>query len=275
MAKMRSPNYPSVGLRDALLRVRGLWGKEKRTPVDYAVAAEAIGYGGLNGPSRSMLSSMKKYGLIESDDRTVRVSDLALRILHPANDQEALEAVREAALKPELFGDLYHTHRDASDAALRSHLITKLGFSEVGARQVIKAFRDTLSISSLDEPSVCPPEMKKVASDAQQWTPDSVDYKLGTSEVQARPSASPLEPRRITSSDTPQTFSWPLAPGVRGEVKIVGDEPKPQYLKAIKNYLELAMELLAAGVGNDARSKQLKDKEPVESGIEGGTGNPG
>src|ERR1700676_1385609 len=107
MSIQRSPNYPALGLRDAIQRVRALWNKEKRTAVPADVAAKAIGYNGLSGPSRTAIAAMKKYGLVDSDDNTVKVSELAVRILVPANMDQELEALREAALKPELFRQLH------------------------------------------------------------------------------------------------------------------------------------------------------------------------
>jgi hypothetical protein len=245
MAKMRSPNYPAIGLGEAVNRVRALWSKEKRTPVDAAVAAEAIGYSGLSGPSRTVLSSMKKYGLVDSDDRTVRVSDVALQIIHPANEDEELTALQGAALSPELFRQLFESHRDASDVALRSYLINKLGFSEVGARQLVKAFRDTLAFAKLDKPNSYPSQAM-LAEDHTQATDYDDDDPTTPRYFQPQPAPSRIDTRNKQQPNTQQTYSWPLSPGVRGEVRIIGDEPKPQHLRAIRSYLELAEKLMVA-----------------------------
>jgi hypothetical protein len=243
MAKMRSPNYPAVGLGECLQRVRSLWAKEKKTAVDAAVAAAAIGYSGLSGPSRTALSSMKKYGLVDSDDRTVRVSDLALKIIHPASEQEELTALQEAALSPELFRQLFETHRDASDAALWSYLINKLGFSVVGAKQLVKAFRDTMIVSKLD---MSERFLSQAMLGEDQYEASDNEQFVLTSKTRT-----PREIRsiRVGQEDKRQqiphqTFSWPLSPGVTGEVRIIGDEPKAQHLRAICRYLQLAEQLM-------------------------------
>jgi len=245
MAKMRSPNYPAIGLSEAVNRVRALWSKEKRTPVDAAVAAEAIGYSGLSGPSRTALASMKKYGLVDSDDRTVRVSDRALQILHPANEELELTALQEAALGPELFRQLFESQRDASDIALKSYLINKLGFSEVGSRQLIKAFRDTIAFSKLDKPDSYPSAAMLAEDHTQAPVYDDDDGRL-VKDLQRHPSSGRPESRNNERFTTHQTYSWPLSPGVTGEVRIIGDEPKPQHLRAIRSYLELAERLMKA-----------------------------
>jgi hypothetical protein len=244
MAKMRSPNYPAVGLGESLERVRRLWAKEKRTPVDYAVASEAIGYSGLSGPSRTMLASMKKYGLVESDDKAVRVSDLALRILHPANDYEELSALQEAALNPDLFRQLFETLKDASDGALKSHLITRLGFSEVGAKQLIKSYRDTITVSKLDKP-LDSPSVGGVEPDPSESFSGAGYFQPVTETSQQADDRMAKIKAKFQSANS-QAFVWPLAPGITGEVKIMGSQATPQLLRAISRYIEVAAELLQA-----------------------------
>jgi hypothetical protein len=257
MAKMRSPNYPAISLGVAVQRVRALWSKEKKTSVGAAVAAEAIGYSGLSGPSRTVLSSMKKYGLVDSDERNVCVSNVALRIIHPASEEEHLAALQEAALSPELFRQLFESHRDASDLALKSYLINKLEFSEVGAVQLVKAFRDTLTFAKLDKPNSYPSAAMEADDDEQS---SAIERVNNITPVEFRRHTAPDggEQRYISFKNTQQTFSWPLAPGVTGEVRILGDAPKPQYLEAIRGYLELAKQL-------------LKQDDSFGPGIEGGT----
>jgi hypothetical protein len=236
MAIMRSPNYPAISLRDSYQRTKLLWIKEKRTAVPAEVAAKAIGYSGLSGPSRTVLASMKKYGLVDSDDKTVRVSDLALRIIHPANDLEEVKALQEAALKPELFSQLYSTHQDASDDALRSYLITKLNFSEAGARQVIKAFRDTLGLAQLDQPGVKPPIEVRAADGIQIEDNTHVDVRYAADSLRID---SPT--LRSASTGQPlQTLTVPVGPDVFAEVRIRGGELRAEHLEALREYLSLA-----------------------------------
>jgi hypothetical protein len=211
MGKMRSPNYPAVGLSEAIQRVRSLWAKEKRTAVPMEVAATAIGYGGVSGPSRTAVAALKKYGLVDTDARNVSVSALALRILHPSGPEDALTATREAALKPELFGQLYESHRNASDDALRSFLINRLGFSEVGAKQLIKAFRDTISLAKLDQT-----DYSTVAGFSAEATVERAhqDTTVSGWSDGVNVKVSPV-----------QSWSWPLSipRNVKAELKITGE----------------------------------------------------
>jgi hypothetical protein len=239
MAKMRSPNYPALSLGDSIQRVKLLWSKEKKTAVPADVAAKAIGYGGLNGPSRTALGALKKYGLVDSDDSAIRVSDLALSILHPGSEEERLTSTRIAAVMPELFSSLFTTHAHASDDAIKSYLITKLGFSESGARQVIKTFRDTIELAKLNETDHIP----HTVSSQEACIQDTKNTALATrmpfnSERQTVPT-------EVFFGNSPEpipykTFSWHLAPGVEAQVIITGDEPKKEYWDAICKYAELS-----------------------------------
>lgn len=243
---MRSPNYPAIGLRESYQRTKQLWVKEKRTAVPADVAAKAIGYSGLSGPSRTVLAAMKKYGLVESDDKSVRVSELALRMIHPANEQEEVKAFQEAALKPELFAQLFSTHQDASDDALRSYLITKLEFSETGARQLIKAYRDTIEVARFDNPSAEPLTQK--SEDAMQMT-DKMD-------ISVRPAPGRVSATNLASTMQPsQTLSVPVGPDVFAEVRITGGELRVEYLEALREYLELAKKWCKP-IGGEKASEQ-------------------
>jgi len=243
MAKMRSPNYPSLSLRESYQRVKLLWQKERKTAVPADVAAKAIGYSGISGPSRTALSAMKKFGLVDSDDKTVRVSELALRIIHPANDTEETKAMQQAALKPELFQQMYLTMQDASDDAMRSFLITKLDFSEAGANQFIKAYRDTMEVAKLGEPD-SKPLIEIIPSDAMQLS-DSVTLDLHpAAPTPTYASRMPAPAYQIAPS---QTLTVPVGPDVTAEVRLTGGtgELKQEHLIALIEYLTLATKFAA------------------------------
>ena len=111
---MRSPNYPAIGLKDAIAEVQKLWKAEKKTVVSGDVAAKALGYKGLSGPPRVKLAALKKFGLVDDGPQGMAVSDSAVRILHqPEDSEDRLKALRDAALRPGLFKELLKTHASA------------------------------------------------------------------------------------------------------------------------------------------------------------------
>jgi hypothetical protein len=185
MDQQRSPRYPSVSLSDAITATRSLWTKEKRTAVVGDVLAKAIGYKSNSGPARSLIGAMRQYGLLEKHGNGLRLSEVAMQILHSADGSpDQVSAIREAALTPELFRDLDTTHADASEDAITSYLILRRGFSDGGARLAASAYKDTLSLAKpidkgytskregREEPP--PPAALRKVGDFVQWESQGV-----------------------------------------------------------------------------------------------------
>ncbi|MGA9017885.1 MAG: hypothetical protein WB438_02985 [Candidatus Cybelea sp.] len=152
--KERSPNYPGLSLEAAISAIRMVQGIEKRGTAPTLSVAKALGHENLSGPALTKIAALRQYGLLEDvAPGKVKVSDLAMAILlrHP-DDYEYLRALRDAALRPSLFADLYREYAQASEQTLRYHLIQDRSFSEEGAMKVIKTFRATLAFAKLDEP---------------------------------------------------------------------------------------------------------------------------
>src|SRR4051795_11196605 len=106
-SRFRSPNYPSLSLPAALERVRALYNAQHTLAVSRELVAKGMGFGTLHGASASAISAAQKYGLLTKvvGDK-LKVSERAMRILHPNSEAERAEAIREAAYEPALFAEL-------------------------------------------------------------------------------------------------------------------------------------------------------------------------
>jgi hypothetical protein len=174
---MRSPNYPAYGLSEAIQMATTIWNKEERTVVSPEIAVKALGYQSLSGIARTKLSTLRKFGLLdETKNGGVALSDLAMKLIHhPPGSAEYSAAIREAALKPELYKELYGSHAKASDDAIRSFLKVEKAFSESGAGQFVEAFRTTLKLANLSGEAYNPssngktPEQTPTVGDYVQW----------------------------------------------------------------------------------------------------------
>jgi hypothetical protein len=232
MATERSPNYPAIGLSDAITAIKTLYSKEKRTAVAGIVAVKALGYRSLSGPARVKLAALKKFGLLEGDEKNgLRVSELGMRILFPASGDDEDSSRREAALKPELFRSLYDSFAEGSDDALRSHLITRLHFAPTGAKQVIAAFRDTISFANLQKGDYNASDMSdktETRTQTERPAPSGLTFGLGDA------------PRPAQSKGVTKVFTWPLSKGVTAEVRFSGGEVQTGHLDLLSKYLELA-----------------------------------
>jgi hypothetical protein len=145
VGRSRSPSYPQIGLREAVQRVKSVYDRDYRNVLTREVAAERLGYSGLNGKSLAVLAALGRFGLVEGRGDEVRVTDLAARILaYPVGSPERGEAVDEAARKPALFGRLDERFAEgaASDAAIRAWLVTQ-GFIPPAAEAAVRSYRET------------------------------------------------------------------------------------------------------------------------------------
>tara|TARA_R110000787_G_scaffold8444_15_gene28344 strand:+ start:3267 stop:4052 length:786 start_codon:yes stop_codon:yes gene_type:complete len=104
MAHQRSPNYPNISLPDAIARARKAYDLDRDAPLDREVAAKHIGYSGRSGASDKVIGSIAQYGLFETAGKgEVRVSQLAVDIFHPLNEQQKRDAIQKAAYSPPAF----------------------------------------------------------------------------------------------------------------------------------------------------------------------------
>lgn len=219
MAKMRSPNYPAYSLKKCVEWVGHIWKKEGRTVISPEIAAVAAGYKGLSGPSRTAIASLKKFGLLDDSSDGVRVSALALSILHPQTPGEALEATRAAARRPALFAQLMQTHLDASVHAITSYLITRQGFSQIGAESCAEAFQETVQFAHLEEA-------------ASEEVPETL--------IETPSAISEQVERSIPVNGRCRVMSWPLTRGVYAEVSFSDENLTEEDLDLLCAYLNLA-----------------------------------
>lgn len=233
MARGRSPNYPAVGLSEALDMVAKLHAAERRTPVPYELAAKAIGYQSLSGPARVKVSTLRKYGLVDEAGGKVRVSDLAMQILYPRSEQQKQAGLEQAAYKPELYRDLAPL-ADGSDANLVNHLV-QMGFTDQGARQALVAFRETMSLVGAAEGAYDDSESEGRPMLDQPNAASAVPFP--TRSLGAR-----ADPTRAAAD-----YVWPLPGGIRVELRFAGGPFTKAGLRVLQEYLRIVEKTIPDG----------------------------
>ena len=189
MARTRSPGYPVIGLGEAIEKVTLVYRKDYQNKIPRSVLAEHMGYNSLNGKSLGVLSALSKYGLLEGRGEENWVSDLALQIIaHETRSPERLQAIREAALMPDLFGQVQQRFPNgASESALRSFLLTQK-FIPQAAEIAAKAYRDTMQLLSSEMVDYhSPSDANKPSEDMRQLRDHGVDIKDDWSITSAPP----------------------------------------------------------------------------------------
>jgi hypothetical protein len=156
--RQRSPNYPVVGLEEALVRVGNLFREDGRAAVSSEIAAKHIGYATAHGQAYSVLSALKKFGLLDEDKGKVSLSQRALELLNlPSNDPRRMQALKDAALSPTIYRELIEDHAKTGlpgDEALEAELVTYKSFNPKAVASFVKDFRSTLEFAGLSDFSV-------------------------------------------------------------------------------------------------------------------------
>lgn len=150
MARVRSPNYPSLSLPSAIDAARKIYDKEHTHKADPEVMAKALGYSGMNGASATALSALKKYGLLLDEGKQLKISADALTILvDPKDSVERAKLIVKAAFNPQLFSDLNEQYGETvpSDENMRAYLL-KRAFSPSTVDAPIRAYRETMELVS-------------------------------------------------------------------------------------------------------------------------------
>jgi hypothetical protein len=151
--RQRSPNYPAISLREAVERVGKLYAADKKagSPVDAALIH--MGFSGRNGKAMTVLSALRKFGLVEDAGGRIAPTQRAIEILVlPEGDDRRTVALHDSALSPEIFRELYEQYRESgipSDATLRSELIAYKGFNPNAVGDFVADFRDSLDFAGL------------------------------------------------------------------------------------------------------------------------------
>ena len=151
----RSPNYPSLTFKEALAAAKKIWDQDKKHPVSVTLASQHLGYKQENGVTLPMIASMKRYGLLVSAGKDVRISDEANTIfLYPEDAPEAIAVIKRLAMLPTLFGKVLEKFPDGlpSDANLRARLQDEWNFaSPKAADNFIKALREAVALAGENE----------------------------------------------------------------------------------------------------------------------------
>lgn len=145
MARMRSPNYPSLSVRQAIDMVAKIYRSERANVITRDDAAKAMGYTGLTGRSMTVLGALVHFDLLTKVGKgEVKVTKTAEDILHSITDAERDAAILKAAFAPQLFQAIHNRFPEGipGEGTIKSFLIRE-GFSDVAVGPAITAFMET------------------------------------------------------------------------------------------------------------------------------------
>lgn len=174
----RSPNYPYINLSVALERSDQLYASSKGNPVRLVDAADDWGLSATSSGTQRVAAALISFGLLSDEgageDRRLRLTPTALRILGDTRPGVRDELVREAALRPALIREYYMKwkHRRPSDTHAISQLKFDSGFNDDAARMFLRVFDDALSYVQ-DTPETSDVELSSGRESLKSPQPDS------------------------------------------------------------------------------------------------------
>jgi hypothetical protein len=225
MVGKRSPRYPRLGLGKAVELAERLYKGAHRSRVDADTAARVIGYSNSSsGAAAVALGALRQFGLVDGLRGDVQISDVAMRILQPMDEQERIAALNEAAKNPEIFGLVlaqFSGEIPRSDEPIKAYLVRQQGFSQGGAEEVASTLRETFS----GLPMVQAPPMAR-ETDPENLTP---------STPADSPPVSPTSLSSAQDSDKGELIVLPLGASCKAELRFVGEVTSTAYDRLIRH----------------------------------------
>lgn len=147
----RSTSYPSMPVEEAfarLVRLKDSMGLSG--PFNRETVAKGIGYSTITGTSARAVAALVHYGLLIRDKDTYSISPNGRRFLIPNDDKDQSSAIREAALRPKLFEQLFSDYEGQVLPKLIGNILAnKYGVQEKIAPNVVRIFVATMSQAGL------------------------------------------------------------------------------------------------------------------------------
>jgi hypothetical protein len=150
-ARNRSPAYPNIALKTALVRVVELEAYCKGNPVRPETIGNAWGIKGRAYIYRTV-AALRYFGLVEyqgtAKDRWIALSENGRRYVRAQGMEEKAIVVKAIALRPRniaKFWDLWGVNRPSENECL-DDLVVKFGFTRNGARTFLRVYDETIAL---------------------------------------------------------------------------------------------------------------------------------
>lgn len=228
--KGRSPAYPAISLEKAIQRVRQLYARDKQYKIPITSLPEIWGYASLNGPASLTISALKKFGLVNDegakDERRISVTDSAVHILnHPSSDVRT-EEIKGAALLPPIHREMWEAYGAhlPSDAILLWHLTREQGFTETGAKEFIREWRETMEFAELGKHKEADPSSRNsqpIGYDEKPLHQDDLVVSDAPRDSFEREVVSPVQQFDTEARSTAPVQSYPIPIALHGRPPVV------------------------------------------------------
>lgn len=243
-SRMRSPNYPAIGLEEAVGKIEALYKQDLLVASPKDAALKHMGFEKAHGEAGRVLATLKSFGLIEEINDRIKLTQRGINIVvREAGDAQRADALRDASISPEIYRQLLKEYRDSlpSDVTLKSELIAVRKFNPNAVDGFIRDFRGTLKFAGLSD-------LSTVDLDLGDEEPMTSEQAPETPTILARqPAVEPTQHKHgLFGAQTPpgagisllaQTLPISIPRNLRVDVQVRGDELKKDDLAKIKSQI--------------------------------------
>jgi hypothetical protein len=236
--KDRSRNCPNIALASAIEFAKKLYEKAGKAKVRAEVAVNALGYAGLNGAALTTLGALSQYGLIDREKGSiVSISPQAIRLIHPLNKEQETQTLRELALNPKVFAELYaEGFQNGTEDLIANHLIQN-GFTPNRARKVSTVFKTNIELSCLKGDSIVLQDETKddMVKSAMKF---GEGLKLGVSPAAFTPTIGLPRPSQQAATPVLARYSVPLGEN-EATIEFTGTKLTPEDFDGLADYVKI------------------------------------
>jgi len=240
--RTRSPNYPAVDLAKAIERVEKFFKADGKAGAVADIAAKHLGFTTAHGTAMSVLAALKKFGLVAEVNERIVPTQRAIEIVNlAADDPRRIQAIRDAALSPSIYRELFDAHRTTglpSNDALERELVTYRQFNPKAVVGFVADFKASLEFAGLSDFSALEsPLTESGANELPQITASAAPR-------------TPLPPAIVhlgasaTIAPAQQTYRWSLSipRNITAELKITGADLRRRDIELLEKQLALLKE---------------------------------
>lgn len=153
----RSPAYPAIDLEQAINRTYQLYNYAKQGAVTVSNVLLDWGFKADSSNGMKVVAALGYFGLIDDtgtgERRKIQLTERARRIVLDREDSsERVLAIKEAALAPTIYSDLWGNYgHDAPDAEIRTYLIFDKKFNPSAADGIVKDYKASVAYAGIHD----------------------------------------------------------------------------------------------------------------------------
>jgi hypothetical protein len=244
--KARSPAYPFVGLKKAIERAGEIYAKENKHPARFQQVAEHWGFKASSSGAMQTVAALRQFGLVTfegdgvAENRLVRLTDGAIRILLDERPVERQAAIEQAALKPKLYQELWTKYgaQLPSDPTILSYLKVDRGFNPGAVDAVLKAYKDTLAFAKPSENATLSETSEDESEDSDE-DQDPMEQVAHAKQQEGQLPAGSVKVPPVSPGKEEEYFRAKLAGGRTVRLLFSGEPPTQTEITKLIAMLEL------------------------------------